>query len=135
MCFRNWWGGGVFGPGPSDHLAFVEPNLVDYFRRIKLMVTASPYEMPSLATFILLPGILFGLVALLWRPKYLRNYPVAIGLALIGFFLPYLFVVTPGYPPRYSIHLLPLALISFMIVLDSFFKDSSLEKRFLGTKF
>ena len=61
--------------------------------------------------------------ALIWRPKLLQNYPMAIGLALICIFLPFIFLGnTGGYPPRYSIHLLPLALLSLTIVTDNIFK-------------
>ena len=128
LCFRNWWVGGVFGPGPSNHAAYVEPNLVDYFGRIKIMVTAVDHGNPSLATLILLPGTLLGLLALIWRPKFLQNYPIAIGLAFFGLFIPYLFVVNGGYAPRYSIHLLPLTIISLMIVGDYLFKRFSKNK-------
>ena len=87
------------------------------------MLTATHFETPSFSTIILLPGTLFGLLALIWRPQCFQDYPLAIGLALIGVFLPYLFFNNPGYAPRYSIHLLPLALLSIMIIIDNLFKE------------
>jgi uncharacterized membrane protein len=92
------------------------------------MVTAIDHGNPSLATFILLSGTLLGLLALVWRPKFLQNYPIAIGLALFGLFLPYWFVANWGYAPRYSIHLLPLTIISLMIVENHVFKRFSKNK-------
>ena len=50
------------------------------------------------------------------------DFPMAIGLSLIGLFIPYWFVANWEYPPRYSTHLLPLALLSVMIVLDYYLK-------------
>mgnify|MGYP003315722422 CR=1 FL=1 len=60
--------------------------------------------------------------------KFLQNYPIAIGLALFGLFLPYWFVANWGYAPRYSIHLLPLTIISLMLVGDYIFKRFSKNK-------
>ena len=128
LCFRNWWVGGVFGPTVPNHPNYTGQDLIHFYQRIQIMVTAVDHGNPSLATLILLPGTLLGLLALVWRPKFLQNYPIAIGLALIGLFLPYWFVANWGYAPRYSIHLLPLTIISLMIVGDYFFKKLSKHK-------
>ncbi len=118
LCFRNWWVGGVFGPTVPNHPNYTEQGLVHFYQRIRIIITATDHGSPSFSTFILLSGTLLGLLALIWRPKFLQNYPMAIGLALIGLFLPYWFVANWGYAPRYSIHLLPMAIISIMIVVD-----------------
>jgi hypothetical protein len=93
-------------------------DLTKFYFKVKLMLTATYSATPSFATMVLLPGTFIGFVALVWRPNCLRGFPIAIGCALIGVFLPYAFFGNPGYPPRYSIHLLPLALLSIMIVSD-----------------
>ena len=128
LCFRNWWVGGVFGPSVPSHPNYTGQDIIHFYHRIQIMVTAVDHGNPSLATFILLPGTLLGLLALVWRPKFLQNYPIAIGLALFGLFLPYWFVANWGYAPRYSIHLLPLTIISLMIVGDYIFKKFSKNK-------
>ena len=125
LCFRNWWVGGVFGPSVPSHPNYTGQDIIHFYHRIQIMVTAVDHGNPSLATFILLPGTLLGLLALVWRPNFLQNYPIAIGLALFGLFLPYWFVANWGYAPRYSIHLLPLAIISLMVVGDYVFKRFS----------
>jgi hypothetical protein len=99
---------------------------------MKLMLTATHLPAPTIATIILLPGTIFGLISLIWRPKFLRGFPIAMGWALIGVFLPYVFFGNPGYPPRYSIHLLPLALLSVMIVSDYFLKRFPLFESRIG---
>ena len=128
LCLHNWWFGGVFGPTSPNHPNYTGQDLIHFYHRIKIMVTAVDHGNPSLATFILLPGTLLGLLALVWRPKFLQNYPIAIGLALFGLFLPYWFVANWAYAPRYSIHLLPLTVISLMIVGDYVFKRFSKNK-------
>ena len=128
LCFRNWWVGGVFGPSVPSHPNYTGQDIIHFYHRIQIMVTAVDHGNPSLATFILLPGTLLGLLALVWRPKFLQNSPIAIGLALFGLFLPYWFVANWGYAPRYSIHLLPLTIISLMIVGDYIFKNFSKNK-------
>ena len=106
-------------------------DLTEFYFKVKLMLTATYSATPSFATMVLLPGTFIGFVALIWRPNCLRSFPMAIGCALIGVFLPYVFFGNPGYSGRYSIHLLPLALLSIMIISDyllkrvSFFWNSS----------
>ena len=132
MCFRNWWVGGVFGPSVTDHVIREAFDLTKFYFKMKLMLTATYSATPSLATIILLPGTFIGLVALVWRPNCLRGFPIAIGCALIGVFLPYVFYGNPGYPGRYSIHLLPLALLSVTIVLDYYLKRLPLFESRIG---
>jgi hypothetical protein len=128
MCFRNWWVGGAFTPivgidGPDMPHNYLNIGLTEFYFRIKRMLTVTCDGCPpSITTIILLPGTFFGILSLVWRPKFLRCFPMAIGLVLIGIFLPYLFFNNPGYAPRYSIHLLPLALLSIMIIIDNLFK-------------
>jgi len=128
FCFRNWWVGGVFGQTVPNHVNWFGQDLIHFYPRIKIMVTAVDHGNPGGATFILLPGTLLGLLALVWRPKFLHNYPIAIGLALFGLFLPYWFVANWGYAPRYSIHLLPLTVMSLIIAGDYVFKRFSKNK-------
>lgn len=123
MCFRNWWVGGVFGPTVPGHPNYTQQDLTTFYQRIRVIVTAVDHGNPSFSTIILLTGTLVGLIALIWRPKPLQKYPLAIGIALIGLFLPYWFVANWGYAPRYSIHLLPLAIISLMIVGSYYLKN------------
>jgi hypothetical protein len=128
LCFRNWWVGGVFGPTVPGHPNYIGQDLIHFYQRLRIIITATDHGNPTFSTLVLLPGTLLGLLALIWRPKFLQDFPLAIGLALIGLFLPYWFVANWGYYPRYSMHLLPLAILSLMIVGDYFFK------RFLKVK-
>jgi len=122
VCFRNWWVAGTFGPTHSGHPNVFGQDFTNFYHRAKIILTAVEYGNPSLTTIVLLPGTLLGLLALVWRPKFLQNYPLALGLAFIGLFLPYWFVANWAYAPRFSIHLLPLAIISLMLVGNHFLK-------------
>lgn len=128
MCLRNWWVGGVFAPSVSDHVIREAFDLNSFYLKMKLMLTATYLPTPSIATIILLPGTLFGFLSFFFRPKFLREYPMAFGWALFGVFLPYVFFGNPGYAPRYSIHLLPLALLSVMIVFNNLIEKLSFFK-------
>ena len=100
LCFRNWWVAGVFGPSDTNHPNYTEHDLTHFYQRTKIILTGVDHGNPSFTTFVFLLGTLLALLALVWRPKFLQNYPMAIGLALIGLFLPYWFVANWGYAPR-----------------------------------
>ena len=100
LCFRNWWVAGVFGPSDTNHPNYTGQDLTHFYQRTKIILIGVDHGNPSLTTFVLLPGTLLALLALVWRPKFSQNYPMAIGLALIGLFLPYWFVANWGYAPR-----------------------------------
>jgi hypothetical protein len=78
--------------------------------------------LPSPFSIVMILGTVFGLLALVWRPILFHRLPISIGLILIGAFLPYYFVDNWGYAPRYSIHVLPFATVSFIIVWDQWIK-------------
>ena len=89
LCFRNWWVAGVFGHSDTNHPSYTGHDLTHFYQRTKVILTGVDHGNPSFTTFVLLSGALIALLALLWRLKFLQNYPMAIGLALIGLFLPY----------------------------------------------
>ena len=76
---------------------------------------------PGMASFVLTFGTLVALIALIWRPRALLNFPLSISLSVVGLLAPYAFVGVLGYPPRFSIHLLPLAILSLMFFLNNIF--------------
>jgi hypothetical protein len=62
------------------------------------------------------------MLALFWRPKVLENFPLSLPIAIVGLLLPYVFIHNWGYAPRYSIHLMPLALLSLTFFLSNLFE-------------
>ena len=138
LLLRNWILSGTLWLNPADHPNYVFVRRFDadglpipiqwqpiyFFQKIQLILAMKPAgKMPSPFSIVLVAGTLFGLIALVWRPKILQTVPIAFGLALIAVFIPYYFVDNWGYPPRYSIHVLPIATILFIIVWDQWIKS------------
>jgi len=115
---RNWWFGGRFvltAPGNMSFLTGMGPaEMAANLGRLLLASEGAP-DWPAL---VLLPGTLLGLLALVWRPVWLRGYPLALGLCLAGLLAPYFLVRVSAYTPRFSLHLLPLAALSLALGLS-----------------
>ena len=78
---------------------------------------------------VLWPGALAGLVALFWRRGPLADYPLCLGLTMAGALSPYLFLLPNGCPPRFSVHILPLACLSLALVCNGIMR-MILKRRF-----
>ena len=129
MCFRNWWLGGDFFPAGSFAITSatgVYP-LPEYSFYTILMGNTWHY-FPTIPSIFLVSGTFIALTALAWRPKLLKNYPLSFGTTIVGIFLPYAFIWYGAYPPRFSIHLLPFALLSVMYLLDTYWKEKYLPR-------
>jgi hypothetical protein len=48
---------------------------------------------------------------------------MSLGIIIIGLFAPYAFLWNGGYAPRFSIHLLPITVLSLVFVLNRLLKD------------
>jgi len=133
IALRNLWLGGHFGLSTPNHpnLVFVERccqdngmpipinwwQPIEYYRKIRLMLTMRPAgQLPSLFSIPLLFGAGFALLSLFFRPKFLQSYPLAFGFMFLGALVPYYFVNNWGYSPRFSIHILPIAVMSTILV-------------------
>ena len=127
-----WWVGGHFALTTPNHpnLVFAERfggdglplpikwQPIYYYEKIRLMLTMKKVgQTPSLFSAPILMGSFFGLLSLVWRPKFLHGYPLVFGFLFLGIFAPYYFVNNWGYPPRFSIHLLPIAVMSSILVI------------------
>lgn len=121
LCYRNWWLGGSFFPFDKSH-----PNLAMVHGRGKFyeVLTGVPWPaFPPISGVVIALGTLIALLALVWRPKVLSNFPLSLGIAIIGLLAPYAFLTVMGYPPRFSIHLIPIAILSL-----AFFFNNVLNK-------
>lgn len=131
LSFRNWWMGGDFFVTQLSHRSF---DITPYQTT---SVVSSPFpsaiyhavtgfywpQFPSLSGWVVTIGTILGLIAIFWRPKALENFPLSVGVVFVGLLLPYAFMWNWGYPPRFSIHLLPLATLSFVFLLNLYLKD------------
>ena len=114
ISFRNWWLGGAFFPADTQH-----PNFVGDYERgnYYFILTGNEWPIfPSISGIAVTLGVFVALLALFWRPKPLFNFPLSFGVIFIGLLSPYMFLWVGAYPPRFSIHILPLALLSLVFV-------------------
>ena len=117
ISYRNWFLGGEFFPASVSH-----PNFVGSYERWKLYLILTGNEwptFPSISGILVSLGVLVALFALVWRPKALANFPLSLGVIFVGLLSPYIFLWTGGYAPRFSIHILPLAILSLTFLACS----------------
>jgi len=113
ICYHNWFFGGVFYHTDVGHPNFKPMAFSDQINALYIVVAGNTLpNIPSIYGLIMVFGTCIALAALVWRPKALLNFPLSIGIIIIGILVPYLFVWNWGYLPRFSIHLLPLAVLS-----------------------
>jgi hypothetical protein len=122
---RNWVFGGKWVFTDPNNLNILWCNTwICALKNFQKLLLAQDTQVPFtsriisiLSALILLSGTLFGLLALFWRKGPLAYFPLSLGIALAGLLFPYLWVKVVAYPPRFSIHLLPLASLSLSILL------------------
>ena len=122
LCFRNWLLGAGF---VLTHMEAETSGFDKIFvagETYYLILTGNYWPtFPSIAGFVVTIGVFTALISLVWRPQVLLNFPLCLGVAIACLLAPYLFAISGGYPPRFSIHLMPLALLSFMILINNVF--------------
>ena len=117
ICFRNWWLGGAFFIASTGHA-----NFTGNYEKAKyyLILTGNEWpKFPSLSGFAVTLGVFVALLTLIWRPKPLLNFPLSLGVIFVGLLSPYMLLWAGGYAPRFSIHILPLALLSLAILANN----------------
>ncbi len=117
VALHNWWFGGLFTLIAPGNLNFLNIHTWDGRAWNYYVLLAASEGQPSWTAWLLVPGTLLGLLTLVWRPGELRRYPLALGMSLAGLLAPYLYVKVSAYPPRFSLHLLPLAALSLALGL------------------
>jgi hypothetical protein len=124
---RNWFFGGKWVFTDQVNLNILWCNSWNCaLKNFQKLLMAQDPQLPftsriisMMSALILLSGTLIGLIALFWRKGPWAFYPISLSAALAGLLFPYFWVKVVAYPPRFSIHLLPLASLS--IAIFSFF--------------
>lgn len=131
LSFRNSWIGGDFFITQIDmHRSFDStplnsPLTSPFPGSLYNVISGNAWPtFPNIAGFIVAAGVFMAILAMFWRPKTFRNFPLSIGIIFMGLLLPYAFIWSWGYPPRFSIHLLPLAILSLAFFSNSIFKNT-----------
>ena len=130
LCFRNWWLVGVFFPTSKAHTN-IDFSTYDTFPDSIYTVLTGKFlpAFPGLPGYMVMLGVIVALLAMVWRPRALSNFPLGLSISILGLLAPYILLVTWGYPPRYTIHILPLAILSCGIILNSFFDSHKLRSK------
>ena len=126
ICYRNWFLGGAFFPTNTQH-----PNFFEVYEKAKfyLILTGDEWPVfPSISGIVVTLGVFMALLALVWRPKALLNFPLSLGVIFIGLLAPYAFLGVGVYHPRFSIHILPLAILSWAFLLNNIFNNNLLQR-------
>jgi hypothetical protein len=124
ICYRNWWLGGDFYPTRKGHPNLNMDALSQGPKNIYLTITTNVWpNFPSLSGSVVTLGVLIALLALFCRLKVLKDFPLSLSIIIVGLLLPYTFVHIWGYAPRYSIHLIPLALLSLAFFVSNLFGE------------
>ena len=140
LTVRNWILAGQFELGIPDILTHrdgtplpIAAQLKYFFQKSYLILTMKFIgQAPSPFAIVMLLGTLFGLVALFWRPTLLQTIPISVGLLLSASLIPYYFFDFYAYGARFSIHVLPIATISMIFVLDRLLKSSDDKNKLQG---
>jgi hypothetical protein len=128
VCLRNWWVGDVFNVTHMGHPNLGGTSASPFPGSFYIVLTGNVWPtFPSMSGFIVTFGALIALFALVCQKKAFDNFPRSFGIIIIGLLLPYVFVWNWAYPPRFSIHLLPLALLSWAILLDNVYQGFKLR--------
>ncbi len=126
LMLRNWFAGGQFVIHSSNHPNFSKAVTLENFYYIfaggNKFSSGPSLGLLAVPSLTLLLGTILGLTALIWRPWPLARLPLSIGITLTGLLSVYFFLHAWGYPPRYSIHLLPITVLTLGVILDTCWK-------------
>lgn len=130
LCLRSWLLGAGFVVLYTGH-----PAIMSSFDRLPtafyLILTGNHWpQLPAITSFVLTSGAVVGLIALVRQRKLFFNFPLSLSVALLGLLVVYIFISPTAYPPRHSIHLLPLAVLSLMVLFNNCFKDHPIISKF-----
>ncbi len=119
VALRNWWCGGQFTLVAGSNLSHLQVGgLAQAWHSVRLLLDAND-RLTGLAGRLIWAGVIAGMLGLVLRVGILRRYPLELGLILLALVLPYLVVQVNAYTPRFSIHLLPFAVLSVVVLAEA----------------
>ena len=85
------------------------------------------------AGIVMISGVVISVLALLFRPRWLRLVPLQMGLILLALLAPYSIAMIT-LEPRFSLHVLPLASIALVMAAHSILRHLSARGNGAGGK-
>ncbi len=130
VVLRNYFLGGevILTRSQLIHADYVPKSLLGHLKGVVIVLTGKPSSWQSysllrlsgtlLVAIILWSGTILSVLGLVVRRGWLQTYHLSLGFILIGGIIPYTFVLPMAYLPRYSIHILPWAMLSLALGFD-----------------
>jgi hypothetical protein len=114
VIVRNGLIGGQWVLVHPDNASFIDASMWDNFL-VLLDIIDGSRQGSLLSAWVMWPGTMLGLSALIIRYGAFKYYPLSLGISLAGLLAPYLLVQASAYYPRWSVHLLPLTCLSVAV--------------------
>jgi hypothetical protein len=129
LFVRNYYLGGKTG---LDHPTFTHIS-GPYNSIIKFWVLFTGTQhwssnFPRLYSVFLFFGLFIAILSLINTKIYKRINNFAVVISIFALYFPYVFTSNVGYPPRFSIHFLPLSIMICLLYLQSFSFNKYIEK-------
>lgn len=119
VALRNWMMRGMFVLIVPRTFSETFSGLTwDGVRSIMILLNASYLAKPDFIALVLWPGTILAVVALVWRHGPMAYYPMGLAWTVVGLVVPYFFLFTDNAAPRFSIHLIPIATLSLVVVMN-----------------
>ena len=83
---------------------------------------------PNISSIFLMGGFLVSIYCLFKNNIQLINFQIFLPIFVFSIFLPYLVANNWAYPPRYTIHYLPFAIILVLLIVQNILKNNNLFK-------
>ena len=94
ICFRHWLFGHEFYPTRTNHPNLHVDSFATGYKNIYLTVTTNNWpHFPNLSGSMATLGVFIALLALFWRPKVLKDFPLSLPIIIVGYcFHMYLYI-------------------------------------------
>jgi hypothetical protein len=115
VLVRNWIFSGRLALHDPGYLEWLTRSIKDNLAGMLILLSATEQGLSPAGWFIW-SGTGLGLLALFIRPGPFRFYPLSLGITLGATLAPYFYARVSCYTPRFSIHLLPLAILSLCLI-------------------
>ncbi len=131
LFVRNYYLGGKTG---IDHPAFSYiSGPYNYLIKIWVLFAGTSHwndGFPRPYFIILLSGFLIAIFCLISEKIYKKISNRGIIISIFALYIPYIFTSNIGYPPRFSIHILPFSLMICILWLQLFSSNKYIKKLF-----
>ena len=125
---RNYILSGDFGILYNQGIMHDDLSLLNNYSRMLLGNDPEVSFRPNISSIFLMGGFLVSIYCLFKNNIQLINFQIFLPIFVFSIFLPYLVANNWAYPPRYTIHYLPFAIILVLLIVQNILKNNNLFK-------